>query len=508
MFTDVELIIQLLDGLPLALSQAGSYLGETNMTVSDYLKSYKDLWADLMKKQDKFLLQEYGYRSILTTWMMSYNQVRTQSEEAANFLKLWAFLDSRDVWYELVACAAELDSSMRPPEWLLRMAKNRLEFFDVMRLLSRYSLADARTEAASFSMHSVLHEWCYQLCEDNEDIELFRVSSSLVAMMVPSENDRQFWVLMKRLLPHGSRVYELFVEKVSVKAEESAKLDLPGWVFNELGTLFADQRKLAEGEKMFKLAAVHETKLEPDSSCFPNAMMGLGRLYHEGGKVDEAEKMWKRALAGYEKALEPDHPQTLMVVQNLGLLYHGRGKFEEAEKMWKRALTGYEKALEPDHPQTLAVVQNLGMLYHGRGNVEEAEKMWKRALAGYEKALEPDHPDTLRVVQNLGLLYHGRGKFEEAEKMLKRAMEGYRNYGRSKEREFSDTAYNLGNIYEETLLFDKAEAAFECAVRGYETLLGPDDPETLEAITRLTSLRKKRNISRQTGWTKILRQIF
>jgi len=148
------------------------------------------------------------------------------------------------------------------------------------------------------------------------------------------------------------------------------------------------------------------------------------------------------------------------------------------------------------------------LLYHGRGKFEEAEKMWKRALAGYEKALEPDHPDTLRVVQNLGLLYHGRGKFEEAEKMLKRAMEGYRNYGRSKEREFSDTAYNLGNIYEETLLFDKAEAAFECAVRGYETLLGPDDPETLEAITRLTSLRKKRNISRQTGWTKILRQIF
>ncbi|OXV05875.1 hypothetical protein Egran_06357, partial [Elaphomyces granulatus] len=93
--------------------------------------------------------------------------------------------------------------------------------------------------------------------------------------------------------------------------------------------------------------------------------------------------MWNRSLAGYEKALEPDHPHTFCVVQNLGILYHGRGQFEEAEKMLKRALAGYEKAiLEPDHPDTLCIVQNLGLLYHGRGEFEEAEKLWTRALAG------------------------------------------------------------------------------------------------------------------------------
>ena len=69
-------------------------------------------------------------------------------------------------------------------------------------------------------------------------------------------------------------------------------------------------------------------------------------MYRYHGQSTEAEKMWKRALTGYEKALEPDHPDTLMVVQNLGTFYHGRGQFEEAEKMLKQALTGYEKALQ------------------------------------------------------------------------------------------------------------------------------------------------------------------
>ena len=58
--------------------------------------------------------------------------------------------------------------------------------------------------------------------------------------------------------------------------------------------------------------------------------------------------MWKRALVGYEKALEPDHPITLGVVQNLGTLYHDHGKINEAEMMFERL----KKALETheSHP--------------------------------------------------------------------------------------------------------------------------------------------------------------
>ena len=72
-------------------------------------------------------------------------------------------------------------------------------------------------------------------------------------------------------------------------------------------------------------------------------------LYYSCGKFDQAETMFSRALAGYEKALESDHPEMLRVVQNLGVLYLNRGKLDEAETMLDRALAGYEKALEPGH---------------------------------------------------------------------------------------------------------------------------------------------------------------
>ena len=56
----------------------------------------------------------------------------------------------------------------------------------------------------------------------------------------------------------------------------------------------------------------------------------------------EAEAMFLRALAGFEKAWGPDHISTLETVNNLGTLYWKQGKMEEAEAMHLRALAGYE----------------------------------------------------------------------------------------------------------------------------------------------------------------------
>jgi tetratricopeptide (TPR) repeat protein len=43
----------------------------------------------------------------------------------------------------------------------------------------------------------------------------------------------------------------------------------------------------------------------------------LGNLYANQGKLDEAEKMYQRALQGYEKACGLDYTLTLVTVNNL-----------------------------------------------------------------------------------------------------------------------------------------------------------------------------------------------
>jgi hypothetical protein len=50
-------------------------------------------------------------------------------------------------------------------------------------------------------------------------------------------------------------------------------------------------------------------------------------------------------VQGYEEALGSKHTSTLNTVNNLGMLYANQGKLGEAEKMFMRALQGYEEAL-------------------------------------------------------------------------------------------------------------------------------------------------------------------
>jgi tetratricopeptide (TPR) repeat protein len=69
----------------------------------------------------------------------------------------------------------------------------------------------------------------------------------------------------------------------------------------------------------------------------------LGTLYADQGKMAEAEAMYVRALRGKEKAWGAEHTSTLITVGNLGALYADQGKMAEAEAMYVRALRGYEK---------------------------------------------------------------------------------------------------------------------------------------------------------------------
>ncbi|KAJ9641088.1 hypothetical protein H2199_005756 [Coniosporium tulheliwenetii] len=306
------------------------------MAASDYVKHYDSTWKDLMKKQDRFPLQEYADRSVLTTWTISYKQVQSQSEEAASLLKLWGFLDCEDL---------------------------ELEFSDALQLLSHYSLVDAKEETSSHSMQSVLHEWCCQLAEGRERKTLSRLAAGIVARMVPGESEPEYWKLRRRLLPHGSRVCR-WVDDERLKQSHGANdWTLPPWIFYSLGMLFAHQDKL-----------------------------------------DEAEKMYQRALAGFEKALGAEHTSTLNTVNNLGLLYAAQGKLGEAETMYQRALKGREKALGPEHTSTLDSIHCLGLLYAKQGKLQDSRALYTRALMGFQTALGYNHTKCQVVRQAIAAL--------------------------------------------------------------------------------------------------------
>lgn len=174
-----------------------------------------------------------------------------------------------------------------------------------------------------------------------------------------------------------------------------------------------------------------------------------------------------------------------MLFHNLGVLYHDQGKWTEAESMYQRAFNGKEKILGPDHTSTLVTVNNLGVLYRQQGKLTEAESMYQRALTGYEKAIGPDHKATLETVYSLGNLYSDQeDRLAEAESIYQRASAGCTRNPPSNPKLQLDIFYNWGLLSRDLQNFEKAKECFSKAYQGYQTLLGPENAETIDALKK------------------------
>ena len=409
-------------------------------------------------------LYDYGDRSIWTTWTISFKAIQKTNEAAANLLLLWAFLDNRDLWYRLLAAAGERSAvaAEHLSKWLQDIPSNELKFTDAVQLLRNYSMIESMQGLSSYATHPVVHKWAFHVQDQEQRMDLARTAVLVVGFAVPHNSTKEYWTTQRRLLPHAQSCSQWILDG---KTDPSAK---GRGSSHRAGTDKKCRREVLD------------------------AIACLGLLYSDQGKLDEAEKMYQRALQGYEKALGPEHTWTLDTVNNLGLLYSNQGKLDEAEKMYQQALQGKEKALGLKHTSTLNTVNNLGSLYKDQGKLDEAEKMYQRALQGKEKALGPEHTSTLSTVDNLGSLYSDQGKLDEAEKMFQRALQGYEKaLGREPVKTYIpalNTAYNLGLLFTGQSKSDKARAMYLRALVGYQSVFGQDHAYYQDINERLKAL--------------------
>ncbi|ERF75445.1 hypothetical protein EPUS_00238 [Endocarpon pusillum Z07020] len=508
-----------LEGLPLALATAGAYLQKSTLSFEQYLQEYEKRWN--LSPRRPLQLQEYRNRTLYTTWDLSYICLKNDDPNAAKLLRLLAYFDHQNLWYELFQ--AGLNNSL--PSWLLDITSNLIDFEEIMRVLVEYCFVETQWTTKSYSMHACVHDWTLASLNKMVDSESYWYAFDCVAHSIDGEWELLGHLRHARLAAHAARLghdhfvqaglLDIIADGRAEKVEDIAQLlqkqfrleaaavmhqrALAGYekalgpdhtstldTVNNLGILYRDQGKLDEAEEMYMRAlAGKEKALGPNHTSTLGTVHNLGLLYRNQGKLDEVEEMYMRALAGKEKALGPNHTSTLGTVHNLGLLYRNQGKLDEVEEMYMRALAGKEKALGPNHTSTLDTVHNLGLLYNNQGKLDEAEEMYMRALAGKEKALGPNHTSTLGTVNNLGLLYRNQGKLDEAEEMYMRALAGKEKALGPNHISTLNTVNNLGLLYYDQGKLDEAEEMYMRALAGKEKALGPNHTSTLGTVHNL-----------------------
>jgi hypothetical protein len=142
-------ISQELDGLPLALDQAGAYIKEAPCLLPDYLQRYQQRRTDLLQTRGT-LSKDYP-TSVATTWSLSFEKVTEANPASAELLNLCAFLSPNSIPEEIITEGASYLGPILYP-----VATDPLQLDLACKAVLRFSLFHRGADTHIFNVHSLL----------------------------------------------------------------------------------------------------------------------------------------------------------------------------------------------------------------------------------------------------------------------------------------------------------------------------------------------------------------
>ncbi|KAF3390061.1 hypothetical protein DPV78_011783 [Talaromyces pinophilus] len=471
--TEAKLLVEALECIPLAITQAGAYIlnHSPRMSLSTYLQLFQQSKSNqehLLNYNDAHdLRRDQSIRHpVITTWQISFDQIRDMNPKATDLLTLMSMFDRQGI-----------------PAELLSDGMDQLQFEDAMAPLLSYSLVRVEVGGELFDLHRLVQLSARQWLNKQGQLHQLAKKSIRVMEAVFPSGDYETFASCQLLLPHVKETIR-FINGF----DEDDRLNVSNIAYR-CGWYLYLRGQYEEAEAMYRRAlAGREQVLGVEHLNTVTSIDSLGLVLEKQGKYEEAEAMHRRALAVKEDTLGAEYPPTLASVNNLGCALQRQGKYEEAEAMHQRALAGYEKTLGAERPRTLSSVNNLGLVLEMQGRYKEAEDMHRRALAGFEKTLGAGHPDALVSVSNLGLVLGSQGKYEEAEDMHRRALTGYEKTLGAEHPHTLTSVSHLGSVLGEQGKYEEAEDMYRRALAGREQVLGVEHPDTLISVNNLGSM--------------------
>jgi tetratricopeptide (TPR) repeat protein len=292
------------------------------------------------------------------------------------------------------------------------------------------------------------------------------------------------------LLDNGTiwRVLVPVLEDHQRWVEESFGPDHP-WVAVNLfclaGLLFTLPR-YEEAELLYRRAlAIYEAAYGSDDPWVAATLNHLGWLLFTLSRYEEAELLYRRALAINEGAYGLDHHEVAQTLNKLAIMLKTLSRSEEAEPLYRRALAIFEATYGPDHPEVATTLNNLSILLRTLSRSEEAEPLCRRALAINEVAYGPDHPSVASTLNTLASLLDFFARSEEVEPLYRRAL-AIREAAYGPDHPVVATNLNsLGGELETLGRYEEAEPLYRRALAINEAAYGPDHPHVATTLGSL-----------------------
>ncbi|MBR8840667.1 MAG: tetratricopeptide repeat protein [Stigonema ocellatum SAG 48.90 = DSM 106950] len=400
-----ETISRSMDGLPLALDQAGAFIEETPSSLAEYWQLYQEEGARLLAERGELAID---HESVSITFSLAFKKVLQRNPTAADLIRVCAFLAPDTIPEEIFTSGGtELGEN------LSRLAGKPLDFRDVIKEAGRFSLIYRHPNNKTFDIHRLVQ----QVLKDEMDSDSRRLWAQrtvcAVTQVFPNA-EYVNWRDCERLLPHAIAAIN-WINQCQFELEKAALL------FARTGYYLKERGRYSEAEPLYKKALeLYQRLLGEEHPSVATSYNNLAKLYESQGRISEAEPLLKKALELWQRLLREEHPLVVTSYNNLAALYSFQGRYSEAEPLYKKALELTQRLLGEEHSDVVTSYNNLAKLYNYQGRYSEAYPLLKKALELTQRRLGEKHLYVATSYNNLAKFYSDQGRYSEAEPLLKK----------------------------------------------------------------------------------------
>ena len=431
-----------LENVPLAISQAGAYIKEVpRASIPRYLAIFRRSKEDqvaLLNKNKEDLRRDRGVpNAVVTSWEVSFQQIRKNSPDSADLLSLMSYLNRQAI-----------------PSFLIQEDVDEISFLENINLLLSFSLIRVEIREDFFEMHRLIQvamqHWLRS--EGSEQMWKERAIGRLAHEFPSLDVQKEHWPTCEVLMSHVDEV--LFYTASSKESELSRAGMLDRTACYMMGR--KGDYALAE-QRANQALQILRQYFDDDSDEVLNTLNTLAEAERSLGQFKEAVDLQKSILTQQLKRRGPEYRGSLTAMHNLALSYRELANYGQAEDLIKRVVEAMGRSFGPDYPDLLNAECLLVTIYLDMGKWEEAEKLGTEVWETSARRHGFEHLITLNLMQNLSVAYMQTNQLEKAEDMITQAIPFcFKIFGPSGSRSI-DARLTLARIYHQQRKLDEAK---------------------------------------------------
>ena len=457
-----NILLDALEYLPLAITQAAAYIAvkAPRMTISKYL----DFFRQNESSQVSLLSKDGGDprrdpevpNSVMTTWEISFDQIKDQNASAAGLLSCMCVLERQGI-PGFLFCQDDSDS---------------LEFEDSIGTLIEFSFVAAEKDDSIFQMHRLVQLAMRKWLEMHDELE--KRKEEMLSLLSDNYPRGVFenWKTCEALEPHAQAVLSYDYAPPQCKLEQAKILHHSAQYADDQG-----KYEVARG-KVQEAVNIRKTFLGTDDPHTLHSLSLLASVYEKQGLWKMAEDLKMEVMKTNVKICGQEHLNTLTSMGNLAPIYRRQGLYKKAEEFETQVMETRIKVLGREHPYTLTRMSNLAITYRSQNRLNEAEDLLMEVLKTRKKVLGQEHPYTLTSMNNLALTYLVQERLKEAEDLQVEVLKTRERVLRQEHPKTLTSMNNLAHTWKRQGRDKEAITLMKQAASLQEKVLGSDHPDT------------------------------